>query len=51
MGELTLGADGLPSMGKVLSNEEVFKAKDVWPEFTSILKKEYIEVEGGGVVL
>ena len=47
MGELTLGADGLPSMGKVLSNEEVFKAKDVWPEFTSILKKEYIEVEGG----
>mmetsp|Transcript_23490 Transcript_23490/g.32943 ORF Transcript_23490/g.32943 Transcript_23490/m.32943 type:complete len:290 (+) Transcript_23490:29-898(+) len=49
MGELTTGADGLPAKGKVLSNDEVIKS-GVWPIFSSILKKEYQEIEGVGVV-
>lgn len=50
LGELVVGKDGIPTKtGKVLSNEEVFKAK-VWPEFTSILNREYKEIGGVGVV-
>lgn len=49
-GELIIGVDGIPTgMGKILSNEEVVE-KEVWPEFGSILKKEYQEVDGLGVV-
>jgi hypothetical protein len=48
-GELVMGSDGLPIKGKTLSNAEVIKA-GVWPTVTSILKKEYTEVEGVGVV-
>ena len=49
MGELTMGSDGLPAKGKVLSNEEVYKSGK-WPTFSSILKKDYVEIEGVGVV-
>jgi len=48
MGELVNGKDGLPQKGKILSNEDVVKT-NAWPEFTSVLKKEYKEVEGVGV--
>lgn len=51
LGELVLGKDGIPvKTGKVMTNEDVFKAK-VWPEFTSILSREYKEIPGVGVVL
>ncbi len=50
LGELVLDKDGIPvSTGKVMTNEDVFKAK-VWPEFTSILSREYKEIPGLGVV-
>mmetsp|Transcript_22090 Transcript_22090/g.29127 ORF Transcript_22090/g.29127 Transcript_22090/m.29127 type:complete len:106 (+) Transcript_22090:391-708(+) len=49
MGELVMGKDGLPALGKVLTNEEVVK-QNVWPEFVSVLKKDYKEIEGVGVV-
>lgn len=50
LGELVLGNDGIPTKkGKTLSNDEVVKS-GVWPEFSSILKKEYREVKGVGVV-
>ncbi|KAL7543081.1 hypothetical protein ACHAXR_012406 [Thalassiosira sp. AJA248-18] len=50
LGELVLDKDGIPvKTGKVLSNEEVFKAKAL-PEFTSILSREYKEIPGVGVV-
>mmetsp|Transcript_19573 Transcript_19573/g.42168 ORF Transcript_19573/g.42168 Transcript_19573/m.42168 type:complete len:315 (+) Transcript_19573:41-985(+) len=50
LGELVLGEDGIPTKtGKVLTNEEVFKSK-AWPEFTSILNREYKEIGGVGVV-
>jgi len=50
MGQLVLGSDGVPtSIGDTLSNEQVVEG-NCWPEFISILKKEYIEVEGTGVV-
>jgi len=48
-GELVKGANGMLTKGKVLSNEEVMIA-GVWPTVTSILKKEYTEVEGVGVI-
>uniref|UniRef100_A0A7S2DVW1 Uncharacterized protein n=1 Tax=Helicotheca tamesis TaxID=374047 RepID=A0A7S2DVW1_9STRA len=48
-GELSMGKDGLPTLGKVLTNEEVVK-KNVWPDFVSVLKKDYKEIEGVGVV-
>lgn len=48
-GELVKGANGMLTKGKVLSNEEVMNA-GVWPTVTSILKKEYTEVEGVGVI-
>lgn len=49
MGELTMGSDGLPTKGKVLTNEEVYKSGE-WTTFSSILKKDYVEIEGVGVV-
>ena len=50
LGELELGQDGVPTKkGKVMTNDEVVKS-GVWPEFSSILKKEYREVEGVGVI-
>jgi len=50
LGELVVGSDGIPTeKGKTLSNDEVVKS-GVWPQFSSILKKEYVEVEGVGVV-
>lgn len=49
MGELVTGSDGLPSKGKVLTNDQVVKS-NAWPIFSSVLKKEYKEIEGVGVV-
>eukprot|EP00580_Thalassiosira_gravida_P001808 CAMPEP_0201608732 /NCGR_PEP_ID=MMETSP0492-20130828/8704_1 /ASSEMBLY_ACC=CAM_ASM_000837 /TAXON_ID=420259 /ORGANISM="Thalassiosira gravida, Strain GMp14c1" /LENGTH=324 /DNA_ID=CAMNT_0048073683 /DNA_START=8 /DNA_END=982 /DNA_ORIENTATION=+ len=50
LGELVLDKDGIPvKTGKALTNEEVFKA-GVWPEFSSVLKREYKEIPGVGVV-
>lgn len=50
LGEFEYGKDGVPTkVGKVLNNDEVL-ASGVWPEFVSVLKKEYREVEGVGVV-
>jgi acyl-CoA synthetase (AMP-forming)/AMP-acid ligase II len=50
MGELKVDSSGMPSgISKVLSNEEVV-ANGAWPQFASILKKQYSEVEGVGVV-
>jgi hypothetical protein len=50
MGQFEFGKDGVPTkVGKVLNNDEVV-ASGVWPEFNSVLKKEYREVQGVGVV-
>ena len=50
LGQFTLGADGVPTgVGKPLTNDEVVKS-NAWPTFSSILKKEFHEVEGVGVV-
>jgi len=50
MGQLVLGSDGIPTKtGNVLSNDKVIR-DEIWPEFTSILKKDYQEVKGVGVV-
>lgn len=50
LGEFVYDEDGIPAKtGKILSNEEVFESK-TWEEFTSILKREYREVPGVGVV-
>ena len=49
MGQLTMGKDSLPQKGKALSNEDVFKSGE-WPTLSSILKKEYVAIEGEGVV-
>jgi hypothetical protein len=49
-GELIVGKDGIPTgVGKVMSNNDVIKS-GAWPEFSSILKKEYREVSGVGNV-
>lgn len=48
MGEFVM-KDGLPKLGRVLTNDEVVKEKK-WPILASILNKEYSEVEGVGVV-
>ena len=49
MGELLMGGDGLPVKGKIMTNEEVEKS-DSWPVYTSILRRQYLEVEGVGVI-
>ena len=48
-GELVVGKDGLPAKGRVLTNEEVIKG-NVWPQVSSILRKEYSDVNGVGVI-
>jgi len=49
-GQLEIGQDGVPTKkGKALSNDEVVKS-GAWPELSSILKKEYREVEGVGTI-
>lgn len=49
MGELKTGPDGLPALGKIMSNEEVLQS-GVWPEYNSILAKRYLEIPGVGVI-
>jgi hypothetical protein len=49
MGELVKGKDGLPAKGKILTNDEVVKT-NAWPTFNAILKKEYLDIPGVGVV-
>jgi hypothetical protein len=46
-GELKIGADGLPSKGRVMTNAEVEKS-NVWPIYNAILKKQYQEIAGVG---
>ena len=48
-GELQMDSNGLPVKGKLLTNDEVVK-HNVWPTVSSILNKQYIEVEGVGVI-
>lgn len=50
LGQLEIGSDGIPTKkGKTLNNDEVVKSGE-WPVFNSVLKKEYTEVAGVGVV-
>jgi hypothetical protein len=50
LGQFTLDSDGVPAgLGKTLTNEQVVK-DNIWPTFSSILKKDFHEVEGVGVV-
>jgi len=50
MGELIVDEkNGSVKKGKLLSNDEVMKSM-AWPQVCSMVKKEYIEVEGIGVV-
>eukprot|EP00549_Striatella_unipunctata_P002301 CAMPEP_0118705266 /NCGR_PEP_ID=MMETSP0800-20121206/19772_1 /TAXON_ID=210618 ORGANISM="Striatella unipunctata, Strain CCMP2910" /NCGR_SAMPLE_ID=MMETSP0800 /ASSEMBLY_ACC=CAM_ASM_000638 /LENGTH=287 /DNA_ID=CAMNT_0006607401 /DNA_START=38 /DNA_END=901 /DNA_ORIENTATION=- len=49
VGQLVKGSDGNFSLGPTLTNTEAI-TNNVWPEVSSILKKEYIEVEGVGVI-
>jgi hypothetical protein len=50
LGELVCDAKGIPTAtGKIQTNEEVMSA-GVWETFSKILKREYHEVEGTGVV-
>jgi len=50
LGEFVLDKDGIPQKkGTVHSNEKVIK-DNVWPELSSILAKQYTEVEGVGVI-
>jgi len=49
MGELIVDKNGSVKKGKVLTNDEVLKSM-AWPQVCSMVKKEYIEVEGVGVV-
>jgi len=50
LGQFTLGSDGVPTgLGKTLTNDEVIQ-ENTWPTFSAILKKEFHEVDGVGVV-
>ncbi len=50
MGRFVLDKDGLPiGVEKPLTNKEVFD-KRVWPTYASVLRKEYIDIPGKGVV-
>lgn len=49
-GKLITDIEGFPTgIEKILSNEQVIN-EHAWPEFVSILKKEYKEVKGVGVI-
>jgi hypothetical protein len=47
--EVEVTGDDNVSLGKVMTNDEVVKS-GVWPVFNSILKREYSEIEGVGVI-
>lgn len=50
LGELVCDANGIPTgTGKIQTNDEVDKS-GVWDTYSKILKREYHEVEGVGVV-
>ena len=50
LGELVLDAKGIPTgVGKVKTNDEVIKS-GVWSTYSNILKREYHEVAGVGVI-
>ncbi|CAB9504355.1 AMP-binding enzyme [Seminavis robusta] len=50
LGQFTLGSDGVPtSLGQTLTNDQVLQ-DNAWPTFAAILKKEFHDVEGVGVV-
>ena len=50
LGQFELDKDGVPTgLGKTLTNDQVVK-NNAWPTFNAILKKEFHEVEGVGVV-
>lgn len=49
LGELTTEKDGTVKKGKILTNDEVLMSK-AWPEVCSMVNKEYIEVDGVGVI-
>jgi len=50
MGELIVDkSNGSVTKGKILSNDDVLKSM-AWPQVCSMAKKEYVEVEGVGVV-
>ena len=49
-GRFVMDSNGVPTaLGKPLTNEEVI-AKEIWPTYNKILKKEYHQVEGVGVI-
>lgn len=50
LGQFSLDQDGIPTgIGKTLTNDQVVQ-ENTWPTFTNVLKKEFHEVEGVGVV-
>lgn len=50
LGELVCDAKGIPTgTGKIQTNDDVMKS-GVWDSFSKILKREYHEVEGVGVI-
>lgn len=50
LGQFQMGSDGVPTgLGKTLTNDQVVK-ENAWPTFSSVLKKEFHEVDGVGVV-
>lgn len=50
LGQFKLDGEGIPTgKGEVLTNDQVIK-NNVWPTFSNILKKDYHEVEGVGVI-
>jgi hypothetical protein len=50
LGEIKVDANGIPTgLGKVQTNDDVTKAS-IWPTYSNILKREYHEVEGVGVI-
>ena len=50
LGELVVDSKGIPTgLGKIKTNDDVFNS-GVWDTYTKILKREFHEVEGVGVV-
>lgn len=49
-GQLSLGSDGVPSgLGKTLTHAQVV-SQTVWPTYCKVLKKEFHDVSGVGVI-